>query len=288
MSKVIVDKVLFDKLLSKSLPPDYEVLLSDYDLNDAEHDFYKYLIFLININTQKVIDYIRSSEFRDILVNDSLSLGFWSKIEPELRRNMINNFDNVSELISANYGGANKLAYGSLNLNPIITSNDLVAIEILKRHTFDLVDNLITDINKNIKEVIWRGVKDKLDIDDIVNKLVKIGLEPTGRFTPITRAEMIAVTEISRIVNTAKLQCYKDNGITEVNIVTAHDSRVCPICLENERNNPYKFDEAIGMIPTHPRCRCVYEPVLNKGQSREDIDSSIDNYIDEVIDLTLY
>ena len=52
MSKVIVDKALFNKLLSKSLPPDYEVLLSDYDLNNAEHDFYKYLIFLININTQ--------------------------------------------------------------------------------------------------------------------------------------------------------------------------------------------------------------------------------------------
>lgn len=288
MSKVIVDKALFNKLLSKSLPPDYEVLLSDYDLNNAEHDFYKYLIFLININTQKVIEYVRSSEFKDILINGELSLGFWSNIEPILRENLLNNFDNVSELISANYGGANKLAYSSLNLSPIISSNDLVAIDILKRHTFDLVDNLITDINKNIKEVVWRGVKDKLSIDEIVENLVKSGLEPVGRFTPSARAEMIAITETSRINNTARLQCYKDNNITEINIITAHDSHVCPICWENERNNPYAFDEAMGKLPTHPNCRCVYEPVIKDNQSIEGINSKIDNYIDDVIDLTLY
>jgi hypothetical protein len=49
-------------------------------------------------------------------------------------------------------------------------------------------------------------------------------------------------------------------GEEEINVQTAGDDKVCAKCQAISDNGPYPIDEAMDLIPAHPRCRCVYVP----------------------------
>lgn len=46
----------------------------------------------------------------------------------------------------------------------------------------------------------------------------------------------------------------------EVNILTAGDDDVCQECEDLSDDGPYGIDEAEGLIPAHPNCRCSFVP----------------------------
>lgn len=46
-----------------------------------------------------------------------------------------------------------------------------------------------------------------------------------------------------------------------VEILTAGDDDVCEDCEDIESGGPYEIDEARGMFPAHPFCRCAFVPV---------------------------
>jgi len=46
-----------------------------------------------------------------------------------------------------------------------------------------------------------------------------------------------------------------------VNVLTAGDDKVCPRCEDIADSGPYTIDEARGLIPAHPSCRCAFDPV---------------------------
>jgi hypothetical protein len=46
----------------------------------------------------------------------------------------------------------------------------------------------------------------------------------------------------------------------EVEVLTAADDLVCPICEEISGDGPYTLDEAEGLIPAHVFCRCGFVP----------------------------
>jgi hypothetical protein len=54
-----------------------------------------------------------------------------------------------------------------------------------------------------------------------------------------------------------------------VNVQTAGDDDVCPICEDLEDGGPYSIDEARSLIPAHPNCRCSFVPA---DESSEDVD----------------
>ena len=62
------------------------------------------------------------------------------------------------------------------------------------------------------------------------------------------------------IAHRKALRAAKALGEEEVNIQTAGDDRVCATCQAISANGPYPIDEAMDLIPNHPRCRCVYVP----------------------------
>lgn len=79
-----------------------------------------------------------------------------------------------------------------------------------------------------------------------------------------TRALAIARTETIHAQAEGQLDGLEDLGIkyveADVEVMTAGDSRVCPICeaLEGE---VFTISEARGVIPLHPSCRCAWAPV---------------------------
>lgn len=54
-----------------------------------------------------------------------------------------------------------------------------------------------------------------------------------------------------------------------VNVETAGDEDVCPICQDIEDDNPYSINEARSLIPAHPRCRCAFMPLEDDYQDTQ-------------------
>lgn len=83
-----------------------------------------------------------------------------------------------------------------------------------------------------------------------------------------SRAERIARTEVIRTNAEAQLNTFERFGIQQVHLeaewITAGDDRVCPEC-EDMEGEVFSIEDAHGMIPLHPSCRCDWLPVLDDG-----------------------
>jgi hypothetical protein len=58
-------------------------------------------------------------------------------------------------------------------------------------------------------------------------------------------------------------------GAEYVNVLTAGDDLVCQICEDISEEGPYSLDEAQGLIPAHPNCRCAFVPAITSAQVAE-------------------
>lgn len=63
---------------------------------------------------------------------------------------------------------------------------------------------------------------------------------------------------------------------TKVNVRTAGDELVCPICEAIAENGPYTLNRARQLIPAHPHCRCTFIPADDRrfAQDTRDVQSS--------------
>lgn len=89
------------------------------------------------------------------------------------------------------------------------------------------------------------------------------------------RARTLAQTEIIRAHAEGQLDSLERLGVTEVGVTvewsTAGDNHVCPLCRPLE-GVILTTQEARGIIPRHPRCRCSFKPaglIAAKTQVRE-------------------
>jgi hypothetical protein len=93
-----------------------------------------------------------------------------------------------------------------------------------------------------------------LSVGDLAARLKSV-LDNPGR------AELVAQAEIARAQASAARQVYAETGRTEVEISTAQDDRVCPVCEAAEKLGPHPIGVE-PLVPLHPRCRCAELPVL--------------------------
>lgn len=88
----------------------------------------------------------------------------------------------------------------------------------------------------------------------------------------IDRAKTIARTEITRVHAEGQLDAMERLGVVEVGVSvewsTAEDEAVCPLCQPME-GVVLSIEEARGLIPRHPNCRCAMLPA-NVGEDQEE------------------
>ena len=76
---------------------------------------------------------------------------------------------------------------------------------------------------------------------------------------------MLTRTEVINAHAEATLNSYVEAGLEGVTVnaeyTTAGDDKMCPKCVALQ-GRPYTIDEARGLIPQHPNCRCAWSPVV--------------------------
>jgi len=80
-------------------------------------------------------------------------------------------------------------------------------------------------------------------------------------------AKRLARTEIINAHAESTLNSFEEAGIQGVEVVsemlTAIDA--CQQCMDLKKKGPYTLQEARGIIPVHPNCRCAWKPVVTNG-----------------------
>jgi len=69
------------------------------------------------------------------------------------------------------------------------------------------------------------------------------------------RANLIGRTEIMHSHNRARATEWQRAGVRKVTILLAADA--CPQCVALRAGAPYSVEEAPGLLPLHPNCRCA-------------------------------
>lgn len=130
----------------------------------------------------------------------------------------------------------------------------------IKSITEDRLEELAAVLEQTLaSDVIHREplpapLKPSLSVGDLARQLRDVLDNPS-------RAELVAHTEIARAQAEAARAVYSETGRTEVEISTAEDDKVCPVCEAAEELGAHPTG-APPMVPLHPRCRCAELPVL--------------------------
>lgn len=123
----------------------------------------------------------------------------------------------------------------------------------------DSITLALTQTNERlIRAQIAEWVQNNLTLQQLTESLTRTVFSEQ-------RAEMIAVTEITRAYVEGNRLAFQQSGVVErAEIQTAHDERVCPVCgpRHGRQVSLETGDPEIGFPPFHPRCRCWIIPVV--------------------------
>lgn len=133
-------------------------------------------------------------------------------------------------------------------------------VGLIYTRAFNELDGITDAMSNQISRILASGIADgqhpNVIARELADRVDKIG---------ITRARTLARTETISAHAEATLNSYEEAAVEgvelEAEITTAGDDDVCPIC-ESYEGETYSIDEARGMIPLHPNCRCAFKPVV--------------------------
>lgn len=134
-------------------------------------------------------------------------------------------------------------------------------VGLIYTRTYEDLTNVTTEMADQMRAVLALGIAEGRSPLDIADRLTD-RIDAIGR----SRARTVARTEVISAHAQASLAAYREAGVEGVGVraewQTAGDDAVCPEC-EDMEGQTFTIDEADGMIPLHPNCRCAYVPVVS-------------------------
>lgn len=139
-------------------------------------------------------------------------------------------------------------------------------VKLLAGRAFDELEGISNDMSLRMSRTLTDGLVQGKNPRDIAKDLVdEVDIGET-------RALTVARTEIIRAHAEGQLEAMDQLGVEQVGVAvewsTAGDDRVCAEC-EPLEGVVLKLEEARGMLPRHPNCRCAWIPA-NVGEDGEE------------------
>jgi SPP1 gp7 family putative phage head morphogenesis protein len=160
--------------------------------------------------------------------------------------------------------------HSSNGLRSIVGSSSILSVEntmqipfhvdrlgLLYVRNYELLEGITTDMSKAISEVLANGIGQGWGVEKIANSL-NSRIDAIG----LHRSRLLARTEVIRAHAEATLNNFESFGIHDVRLLAEFSTAshgVCEICKPKE-GNLYTLEEARGVIPVHPGCRCAWIP----------------------------
>jgi SPP1 gp7 family putative phage head morphogenesis protein len=139
-------------------------------------------------------------------------------------------------------------------------------VKLLAGRAFDDLENVTSDMSTRMSRTLTDGLVTGSSPRDIARDLSDDLDLSRGR------AETIARTEIIRAHAEGQLDAMETLGVTQVGVqaewLITDDEKLCDECAPLE-GIVLDIDEARGMLPRHPNCRCAWMPA-NVGEDDED------------------
>lgn len=137
-------------------------------------------------------------------------------------------------------------------LYPDVAAINRAALEWAASYSYELVSGL----TETTRDIVRHAMTSFLSTPGMTVGDLRAMLEPA--FGPM-RAEMIAITEVTRAANQATRvyqEMIREWGLDLARVWrTSNDERVCPVCGPNEGRAEWDWTFPDGP-PAHPRCRC--------------------------------
>jgi len=138
-------------------------------------------------------------------------------------------------------------------------------VGLIYTRAYSELEGITAAMDQQISRILGRGIAEGRGpmaiARDINERVDEIG---------ITRARMLARTEVIAAHADASLNAYEEAGVegveVEAEFSTAGDDQVCPEC-EDLEGQVFSLDEARGKIPVHPLCRCAFIPIIADASS---------------------
>lgn len=135
-------------------------------------------------------------------------------------------------------------------------------VSLLGTRTYEHLKGITATMSSDMSRILAQGLADGKGPEAIAKEM-------TGRIDSLsnTRAMTIARTEIINAHSEGQLDAFERLGVKELGVKaewsTAGDERVCDLCAPLE-GQVFSMEEARGMIPLHPNCRCAWIPFLGE------------------------
>jgi len=134
----------------------------------------------------------------------------------------------------------------------------LSKLQFLYTRSFEELKGITAAMSQQLSRVLAAGIANGRGARVIAREL-------SNTITGITnkRALVLARTEVISAHAEGQLDSFQELGIERVGVVvewdTAGDAGVCPLCRPMN-GAIFTIEEARGMIPRHPNCRCAWIP----------------------------
>jgi SPP1 gp7 family putative phage head morphogenesis protein len=139
-------------------------------------------------------------------------------------------------------------------------------MRLLGTRVFEELKGITTTMSSKMNVILAEGIAHGKGPRVIAREMAKTITGLTNK-----RAKVLARTEIIYAHAEGQLDSFEDLGVREIRAMaewsTAGDDRVCSEC-EALDGEVMTIEEARGMIPLHPNCRCAWIPA-NVGETRK-------------------
>lgn len=135
-------------------------------------------------------------------------------------------------------------------------------IRLLATRAFEGMKGISAQMGSRMNTILAQGLADGSGAIDLAKQM-------SSQINTMlnSRALVIARTEIMNAHAEGQLDAFEELGVDELGVMaewsTAGDERVCPRCADME-GKLFTVEEARGLIPLHPNCRCSWIPAAPK------------------------